>query len=454
MADPFTLGVASGEPLPDGVMLWTRLAVDPLSADPARPGGMAARAVEVSWQLAEDEHFTRGLRQGVTEAQPAWAHSVHVRVAGLKPGTDYYYRFRASGAQSPVGRTRTADDPASTRPVRFAVANCQRYEHGFYTAYRHLAAERPDVVFHVGDYIYESRQAANVVRPLGTLPGETDTLAEYRLRYARYKSDPDLRAAHAAAPWVPTWDDHEVANNYRGTGDGTAAFLRRRAAAYQAYFENQPIRVRPRGGGLQMYRRRTYGAVADFLVLDVRQHRDAGTMLGAAQEEWLISRLVTGRVRWRVLVQPLFFARRFVPGPAPNLRTDSWDGHQEQRARILAAGAPGLVVLSGDVHNAWAGELKADFLDPGSATVGVEFVASAISSRPPATDGPAVLAANPHLKFFDGHRGYLSGTAGSNELRVAFRAIDHVDRPGAPVTTVAEFRTGGDGLTSENAPSK
>jgi alkaline phosphatase D len=454
MANPFTLGVASGEPLPDGVVLWTRLAVDPLHTDPRRPGGMSPRSVDVRWQLAEDDRFTKGLRQGQIQALPLWAHSVHVRVDGLRPGADYYYRFRAGTQQSPVGRTRTADDPASTRTVRFAVANCQRYEHGFYTAFRHLADERPDVVFHVGDYIYELRQSARVVRPVGPLPGEASKLHEYRLRYARYKTDLDLQAAHAAAPWVPTWDDHEVLDDYRGKGDGSEAFKKRRAAAYQAYYEHQPLRVRPQDGNLQMFRRRTYGLTADFMVLDARQHRSATTMLGAAQEQWLISRLHTSPVRWRVLIQPLFFARRFVPGPQPNLRLDSWDGHPDQRGRILATRAPGLVVFSGDVHNAWAGELKADFLDPASATVGAEFVASAISSMPPETDGAAVLAANPHLKFFDGHRGYLSCSAGSAALRVAYRAVDFVDKKGAPVRTVAEFVTDGSGLTLENASSK
>ncbi|MGW0809420.1 alkaline phosphatase D family protein [Nonomuraea sp. NPDC002799] len=454
MANPFTLGIASGEPMPDGVILWTRLAVDPLSANPERPGGMAPKVVEVRWQLAEDDRFTRGLRQGSIQALPSWAHSVHVKVAGLRPGADYFYRFRSGGQVSTIGRTRTADDPASTRPVTFAVAGCQRYEHGFYNAYAHLAAERPDVVFHVGDYIYESRQSAHVVRPIGPIPGEITKLHEYRLRYARYKTDPDLQAAHAAAPWVVTWDDHEVLDDYRGRGDGSEAFRRRRAAAYQAYYEHQPLRVAPREGNLQMHRRRTYGMVADFMVLDVRQHRTATAMLGAAQEQWLLSRLMTSPVRWRVLVQPLFFARRFVPGPAPNLRPDSWDGHAQERARILAPRVPGLVVVSGDVHNAWAGELKADFLDPESATVGSEFVGSSISSMPPQTDGPAVLAANPHLRFFDGNRGYLSCAADLDELRVAFRAVDFVDKRGAAVRTVAEFVTDGSGLTSENTPSK
>ncbi|WP_049564620.1 alkaline phosphatase D family protein [Nonomuraea sp. SBT364] len=454
MANPFTLGVASGEPLPDGVILWTRLATSPTHADPARPGGMPPRAVPVSWQLAEDERFSTIVREGTAQALPAWAHSVHVRVDGLRPGADYYYRFRAGSELSPAGRTRTADDPAATRPVRFAVASCQRYEHGYYTALRHLAAERPDVVFHVGDYIYESRQADVAVRRLGSA-GAAATLHAYRNRYARYKTDPDLRAAHAAAPWVPTWDDHEVLNNYRGDGDGSAAFLRRRAAAYQAYYEHQPLRVRPRDGGLRMYRRRSYGSVADFLVLDARQHRDGTAMLGAAQEQWLTARLRESPVTWRILVQPLFFSRRFVPGPPPNLRADSWDGHQAERDRIVAAAGPsGLVVFSGDVHNAWAGDLKADFLDPGSATVGAEFVASGITSRPPVTDSEAVLAANPHLRFFDGRRGYLSGTAGPAELRVAFRAVDFADRPDAPIRTVTEFVGEPNRLTFENASSK
>lgn len=375
MANPFTLGVASGEPLPDGVVLWTRLAPVPAHPDPKRPGGMPDRAVEVSWQVAEDSRFTRVIQHGVTEAVPAWAHSVHVRVAGLRPGAEYFYRFRTGADLSSAGRTRTANDETSTAAVRFAVANCQRYEHGPYTAYRHLAEERPDVVFHVGDYIYELPQSERPVRSLERA-AEAVTLHDYRNRYARYKGDADLRAAHAAAPWAPTWDDHEVANNYRGGAEESPAFRRRRAAAYQAYYEHQPLRVRPSAGSLRMYRRRTYGRVADFLLLDARQYRDATTMLGAAQERWLLDRLAASPVRWKVLVQPLFLARRFVPGPPPNLRADAWDGYPGQRARILAA-SRGLIVLSGDVHNFWAGELKADFLDASAPVTGSS------SSRPP-----------------------------------------------------------------------
>ncbi|WP_206184671.1 alkaline phosphatase D family protein [Thermoactinospora rubra] len=440
MANPFTLGVASGEPFPDSLIIWTRLAPSPLHLDPARPGGLPDRPVEVRWQVAEDERFARIVRAGATQAQHRWAFSVHVRVDGLRPGTDYFYRFRSGGHLSPAGRTRTAPDPRSTAPVRFALANCQRFEHGHYTAHRHLAAERPDIVFFVGDYVYESRQAADPVRTL-PLTGEADTLHEYRLRYARYKLDRDLQAAHAAAPWVPTWDDHEVADNYTGA----SSFFARRARAYRAYYEHLPLRVRPEGHSLQMFRRRTYGTIADFLVLDSRQYRVPGvSMLGQAQEDWLLARLRASPVRWKVLVQPLFFARRLIPGSG--LRPDAWDGFPEQRRRVLDVRAPGLVVLSGDVHNTWACDLKADFLDPGSPIVGSEFVTTAVSSRPPATDADAVLRANPHIRFFDGRRGYASGTASATEFRLAFRAVDFVDRPGAPVRTVAEFVTEGQGM--------
>ncbi|MFI6812074.1 alkaline phosphatase D family protein [Nonomuraea sp. NPDC050328] len=430
MADPFTLGVASGEPLPDGLVLWTRLAPRPLQPG----GGLPARPVAVEWQVAEDSRFTKVVRSGRLQAQPAWAFSVHARVDGLRPGAEYFYRFRAGRDVSPTGRTRTAPDPASTAPVRFALASCQRYEHGLYQAYRHLAAERPDVVFFVGDYIYESRQAADPVRPLPD-PGEAATLAAYRLRYTRYKLDKDLQAAHAAAPWVATWDDHEVADNYTGA----PAFFARRTHAYRAFYENMPIRVKPDGHLLQMFRRRSYGRIADFMVLDSRQFRVPGDMLGKAQEAWLLDRLKVSTMRWKVLVQPLFFARRLVPGNPPSLRLDAWDGFQAQRARILATRPEGLVVLSGDVHNTWVGDLLADFLDPASAIVGSEFVASSVSSRPPVTDAPAVLAANPHLRFFDGRRGYLSGTASSTDFRISVK--DAVT--GA---AIAEFVTEGRGV--------
>ena len=210
-AYPFSLGVASGDPLPDGVVLWTRLAPQPL--EPA--GGMPAEAVEVSWQIADDEAMTRIVQSGTATATPEWSHSVHVEVTGLRPERWYWYRFKVGTELSPTGRTRTAPPPdALPARLRFAFASCQHYETGLYTAYQHMAREDLDLIVHLGDYIYEGAAAADRIRRHPS--GLCLTLDDYRLRYAQYKSDPALQAAHAMAPWIVTWDDHEVANNYAG----------------------------------------------------------------------------------------------------------------------------------------------------------------------------------------------------------------------------------------------
>ncbi|MFM8338099.1 MAG: alkaline phosphatase D family protein, partial [Opitutaceae bacterium] len=235
-ADPFSLGIASGDPTPDGVVLWTRLAPRPLEPG----GGMRPEPVEVTWVVADDEALTKVVASGSVVANPAWGHSVHVEVSGLRPDRWYFYQFRAGGVESPKGRNRTMP-AADSRPerLRFAFASCQNFESGHYTVYQHMAREDLDLVVHLGDYIYEG--AAHRGRPRVHNGGEIFTLEDYRLRYALYKSDPALRAAHAMAPWIVTWDDHEVANNYAGDIPDKPAsrdeFLRRRAAAYQAYFE-------------------------------------------------------------------------------------------------------------------------------------------------------------------------------------------------------------------------
>ena len=209
--DPFTLGVASGDPAPDGVVIWTRLAPDPLADDGF--GGMPARAVDVEWEVAADERFTRVEQRGMTTATPEAAHSVHVELTGLWPGRDYFYRFRAAGHLSPAGRTRTAPEPGSlAAPLTMCFASCSNYEQGWFTAYRRLAEEHPDLVVHLGDYQYEYAAGDNVVRE--HVGPETVTLANYRQRYAQYKTDPDLQAAHAAAPWLAVFDDHELADNW------------------------------------------------------------------------------------------------------------------------------------------------------------------------------------------------------------------------------------------------
>jgi len=334
---PFTLGVASGDPAPDGAVLWTRLAPAPLSG-----GGMPDRRVPVDWEVATDERFRRRVQRGTVQARPEQGHSVHVELEGLEPGREYFYRFRAAGELSPVGRTKTAP-AAAARPdaLAFAFVSCQQYEHGYFTAYRHLSDEDLDVVVHLGDYIYE--YAPNVYDTPGGNPRahssrEITTLEDYRNRHAQYKTDPELQLAHSRFPWILTWDDHEVDNNWADEipedGQPRGAFLRRRAAAFQAYWEHMPLRrtSRPRGIDMQLYRRIAFGDLAEFNVLDTRQFRadqpcgdrfpatceerlDEGrSITGAAQERWLLDGLEDSRARWNVLASPP--ARRAASAPA------------------------------------------------------------------------------------------------------------------------------------------
>jgi alkaline phosphatase D len=268
---PFTLGVASGSPLPTGVVLWTRLAPEPLNG-----GGMGRDAVVVHWELAHDESFGQVVQRGTVDALPAQAHSVHVEVSGLEPARWYFYRFVAGAEISPVGRTRTAPAADGSPPLlRFGLGSCQHFEQGYYAAHRHLTAEGLDLMVFVGDYIYEGRgRSGRVRRHVG---GEARTLVEYRNRHAQYKTDPDLQRLHAAVPWLVTWDDHEVDNDYAGTRSESLDpdFRGRRLAAYQAYFEHMPLRERPRPTEARMVlrSRHNWGRLARFHVLDGRQRR-------------------------------------------------------------------------------------------------------------------------------------------------------------------------------------
>jgi len=469
--DPFTLGVASGDPLPDGVVLWTRLAPEPL--DPDGRGGMPRRKAPVRWEVALDEGFGTVVRQGTTHATPELAHSVHVEVGGLAPGQEYFYRFKTGPEISPVGRTKTAPAPGATAPMRFAFASCQNYPAGYFTAYDHMADEELDLVLHLGDYIYQGPSAGTIGRP--HVPAEeADTLADYRTRTAQYKRDSDLRAAHARHPFVVTWDDHEVDNNYAdesGTpavGGGT--FLDRRADAYQAYYEHQPLRfaAMARGSNLRLYRRLAYGDLAQFNVLDTRQHRDkeavcadsderdcperldpSRTMLGAEQERWLLDGLNRSTARWNVLAQQVIFSQiDFREGPEGNYNLDAWDGYPAARERILEVLASGRaanpIVLTGDVHKNYVSELKEDFDDESSKTVGAEFVGTSISSGGDGTDKLSEgqrnqLASNPHLKFVDDRRGYVRCTLDPAQWRTDLREVPYVRKPGAPISTRASF---------------
>ncbi|MBT2417414.1 alkaline phosphatase D family protein [Streptomyces sp. ISL-22] len=476
--DPFTLGVASGDPLPDSVLLWTRLAPAPFEPD----GGLPAERVSVDWELAEDERFSKIVRRGTATAHPEFHHTVHVEVDQLDADRVFYYRFRAGTWHSETGRTRTA--PAKGSPasaLTLAAVSCQAYTDGYYTPYRHLAQDDVDVVFHLGDYLYE--YAVNSVGGYRhytdrTLPAlfnrETTTLEDYRLRYALYKTDPDLRAAHAAHPFVVTWDDHETENNYADdtpeNGVPPEEFLLRRASAYRAYWENQPLRLRqqPTGPDMRLYRRLHWGRLAQFDVLDTRQYRSnqaygdgakvpgpdiddpARTMTGATQEEWLLDGWLSSTALWNVVPQQVIFSQRKFDLTSPSrVSMDAWDGYRACRRRILdgakAAGVENLMVLTGDVHVGYGFDIKDDFDDPDSATLGTEIAATSVASGRDGIDKPAnwdtYMKANPHLKFYNGRRGYVTVALGRELARADFKTVPYVTTPGAALTTAGSFVT-------------
>lgn len=468
-AYPFSLGVASGDPLPDGVVLWTRLAPRPLEPG----GGMAPEPVEVAWQVADDEAMTRIVKSGTATANAAWAHSVHVEVEGLRPDRWYWYRFKAGAETSPVGRTRTmpAAEAAPER-LRFAFASCQKYEIGFYTAYEHMAREDLDLIVHLGDYIYEKGDGNGAVRPHGTK--EIFTLDDYRARYAVYKSDPALQAAHAMAPWIVTWDDHEVSNNYAGAISehpekmSSADFLRRRAAGYQAYFEHQPLRrsALPSGPDMLLYRRLAFGRLANFHVLDTRQYRTDQpqgdgvkpdspvlmdprcTILGDRQREWLFDGLMRSSATWNTLAQQVPVARvDRAPGPDVAISMDKWSGYEFERRRLLAhlrdKKIANPVVITGDVHANWANEIPAEPDRAEAPSVATEFVGTSITSNGDGHDRPAyldsVLAENPGVRFHNEERGYVRCELTAKTWKTDFRTVPYVTRRGAPLNTRATF---------------
>ncbi|GGS77682.1 alkaline phosphatase [Planobispora rosea] len=473
-SDPFTLGVASGDPDSDGFVIWTRLAPRPLAEDGM--GGMPARPFRVHWQVYADEGGRAVLRHGVATAAPEWGHSVHVEVDGLFSDRDYWYRFRAGAYVSPMGRARTAPHPLSYGSgLTMAFASCAQYEHGHFTAYRRLAEENPDLVLHLGDYQYEYQ------RDTYTIPGgnvrhhegpETETLANYRQRHAQYKTDPDLQAAHAAAPWLVVWDDHELDNNWADEVPEKPeipqpGFLTRREAAFRAYYENMPLRRRsvPKGIDLQLYRRIRWGRLAAFHMLDTRQYRSdqgcgdgyrdcpeaadpARSITGEEQERWLIEGFHRSRAQWDIIGQQVFFAQRDNnAGPAKITSQDAWDGYVASRQRItqgwVDAGVRNPVVLTGDVHAHWASDLKLDYDDPTTRTVGSELVTSSISTGGDGRDSdPAAhpfLTINPHLKFYNNQRGYVITKIERELLTADFRVLPQVTQPGAAVHTKATF---------------
>jgi alkaline phosphatase D len=467
-SDPFSVGVASGDPTENGVVLWTRLAPRPL--EPA--GGLPSEDVEVSWEIASDNAMRDIVSRGTTVATPQLGHSVHVEANNLAPSRWYWYRFRAGDAESPIGRTRTMPAANATPDeLRFAFASCQHYETGLYTAYEHMAKEDVDLVVHLGDYIYEYGAVPGRVRRHTNV--EIQTLDEYRARHAQYKGDPLLQAMHARCPWVVTWDDHEFDNDYASdiseqTEVDPAKFLARRANAYQAYYEMMPLRRTsvPSGPDMQLYRKVSFGSLAEFLVLDTRQFRSDQpgrdevidvetiptspdiTMLGKRQMDWLQKSFTESPANWNVMAQQVMMATiDFEKGDRQRYYSDGWPAYVSERQRLIQflgeRKVRNPVVLTGDFHSNVVNDLRVDDRKAELPVIATEFMGTSISSAGNGEDKRAdldsLMAENPCLKFLNDQRGYALCTVTPEAWRTDFRVMEYVTKPGAPIKTRASF---------------
>ena len=469
-SDPFSLGVASGDPDHQSVVLWTRLAPQPLQ--PA--GGMPNKSVAVRWELAGDDSMKSIVASGFTAATPQLGHSVHVEPEGLEPDRWYWYRFRVGDAESPVGRTRTLPAPSATPDqVRFAVTSCQNYEQGLFTAYEQMIRDNVDLVFHLGDYIYEYEAGRNgKVRTHHG--GEIHSLEDYRARYAQYRGDKLLQEMHASCPWFVTWDDHEFDNNYakdvsEETGVDPVAFLERRANAYQAYYEMMPLRRAslPAGDNMRLYRRASYGQLAELLVLDTRQYRTdqpnddkrsplndaalstANSMLGRRQKNWLCQKLVTSEATWNVLAQQVMMGlvQRDVIDGAGQYSMDQWPGYGAERIQLMRFMAErriaNPVVLTGDIHSNWANELRIDDRREDQPVVAAEFVTTSLSSGGNGVDKPSYLdslmSTNACVKFHNAERGYVLCNVTAESWRSDYMVVDDVLQPDGNTFSRAAF---------------
>jgi alkaline phosphatase D len=461
-ADPFAAGIASGDPTRSSVVLWTRLIPDPKGQQ-----DWQRAAVPVLWEIASDEGMKKIVRHGQAMAIPEAGHSIHVDAQGLDANRWYWYRFRTGSAESLVGRTRTAPSRATDR-FRFAFASCQQWQTGFYTAYQHLIREDIDAVVFLGDYIYETNTGAGPTerRITGEVP---KTLEGYRNRYALYRSDPNLREAHRLFPWIITWDDHEVQNDYAGvnppdTQQTREEFAARRAAAYKAHYEWLPMPIsEAKSNGV--YRSLSFGPLAHFMVLDERQFRDPDpcgggvkapcaeylaerTMLGAAQERWLERELRSSRSRWNVVAnQVMMTTVDQTTGPNSTYNMDHWDGFETARRRMVSTlrdtRAANPIVITGDIHSNWVGDLRVDYKDDKSPVIGTELVGTSISSGGDGNDQTAQAAArvaeNPQIKFFNNQRGYVRCEITKEKLTADFRVVDKVSVQDSAITTRASF---------------
>ncbi|WP_310646384.1 alkaline phosphatase D family protein [Limnohabitans sp.] len=455
-SNPFALGVASGRPRPDSLVLWTRLLI--AEEDRASSGPDALR-VQVT--VFADAALKRRVQKIDVVTDANRGHSVHVPLQNLQPATDYWYRFSQGDALSTVGHARTAPAAnADVQQLRMALASCQHYEHGQYIAHQEIAQQSLDFVLFVGDYIYESTNPQYAVRQHSS--GEPKTLAQYRERYAQYKRDPHLQAAHAAHPWVLMWDDHEVVNDYANDQDRNYTdpqqFLLRRAAAYQAYFEHQPVLIgpdpqSPQQASMRLYEQFNWGKLADIWTLDCRQYRSPQacrdpvrgggrmvtqcdelddpkrSMLGTEQERWLDLGLAASKRTWRLLAQATLIAPTSIPAPVGRATyNDAWDGYGPARQRLLQSVVDhklnNVVTLGGDVHMNVASNLRLVPNDPQSPIVASEFVTTSITSRGMGDNVLGVIKANnPDLLHARAdERGYSLITVTPSSVRCDFRS--------------------------------
>ena len=469
----FGLGVASGEPHPGGFTIWTRLLQEP------NKGPLPAN-VPVRWEVSSDANFKSIVKQGQSIAEDAWGHSIHVDLVGLDSSKFYWYRFDAIGQQSAIGRTRTTPAIDKMETLNFVIASCQRWDQGHYAAWNHIVKEEPDLILFLGDYIYEYGPIAGRIRMHEG--GRVTHLEQYRARYAQYKSDPALQAAHAIAPWMTIWDDHEVDDDYAALqgADLQIDFERQRNDAYQAYWENMPLpmSMRPRmiSGHLEMtiFRRTQWGKLAKIHFIDDRQYRDpqvcpkpgkggsnivkrseclplqdtARSLLGMPQEQWLYRGWDLQRP-WNLLAQQTLIAPlSWGSTSAPDFGsywTDGWDGYPFARKRLLDSiaqqGVQGVVTLGGDVHAHFVTDLKANFEDTKSVTLATEFCGSSISSF--GVDNATlqkIKPLSPHILYGrSDQRGYMSFTMTEKLLTARVMALQDVNDPRSTIETVASF---------------
>lgn len=468
-SNPFSLGVASGDPDHESVVLWTKISPDPLVPS----GGMPSHAVDVIWEMSSDEAFTHLLKKGTAIATPQLGHSVHVTPEGLSPDTWFYYRFRIGSHTSTVGRTRTLPLPnAKADSLKIAVCSCQNFEQGLFTAYAQMKSDAPDLVFHLGDYIYEYAGKENRVRK--HFGPEITSIHDYRIRYAQYRSDPHLQDMHAVCPWFMTWDDHEVDNNYANDiseqkGASVTELLIRRANAYQVYYEMMPLRETsiPYGPRMDLYRRASYGTLAEFHILDTRQYRTdqpngdgrdplneaatdpKNTLLGEVQRNWLFQGLIKSSATWNILPQQVMMGMH---GHAqkkgdPKFSMDSWCGYAAERGLLIRflqdRKVLNPIILTGDVHTNWINELRVDDRKEDQPLIATEFVTTSISSGGNGSDTYSTIdtfkAANPCVKFHNNRRGYLLCTITPDQYQADFMTVDQVTKEGGTTTKAASF---------------